>query len=208
MKPRVKSPNYDRDYYLQRRELVLARTRGIADARRRAGLCVACGEPSKSFTYCAACRKRRREPDNARRRAARATPDGRLHEMIKGARLRARSTGLAFDLTIDDLRPIPSICAVLGIKLRWNGSGPRHHATPSLDRLRPELGYVRGNVAIISMRANSIRSDASADELEAVAAYARRLESENHSRMLGTSSSEQSSSGTQSSVPLGRAGPS
>lgn len=39
----------------------------------------------------------------------------------------------------------------------------------SLDRIVPSLGYVPGNVAVISHRANRIKSDATADELRAVA---------------------------------------
>ena len=42
---------------------------------------------------------------------------------------------------------------------------------PSLDRIRPELGYIVGNIAIISMRANLIKQDASAEELRQVASW-------------------------------------
>lgn len=51
------------------------------------------------------------------------------------------------------------------------GGGP---SSPSLDRLRPELGYVRGNICVISNLANRIKSNAtSAEELEHVAAWMR-----------------------------------
>jgi hypothetical protein len=43
---------------------------------------------------------------------------------------------------------------------------------PTLDRINNDEGYIRGNVAIISFRANRIKSDASADELQAIANYA------------------------------------
>ena len=44
---------------------------------------------------------------------------------------------------------------------------------PQLDRKINELGYVRGNVFVISRRANRIKSDATALELEEIARYMR-----------------------------------
>jgi hypothetical protein len=43
--------------------------------------------------------------------------------------------------------------------------------SPSLDRKTPELGYVRGNVAFISTKANRIKSNATTEEIFAVAKY-------------------------------------
>lgn len=45
---------------------------------------------------------------------------------------------------------------------------------PTLDRVIPSLGYVRGNVQVISMRANRLKQDASLDEVLAIADYIRR----------------------------------
>jgi hypothetical protein len=33
------------------------------------------------------------------------------------------------------------------------------HALPTLDKINPKKGYVRGNIAVISFRANQIKSD-------------------------------------------------
>ncbi len=45
-----------------------------------------------------------------------------------------------------------------------------HPDSPSVDKLIPALGYVKGNVAVISRRANQIKSDCtSGDELRQVA---------------------------------------
>lgn len=92
--------------------------------------------------------------------------------MLNGARKRARQLGLPFDLTEQDLS-VPERCPVLGIPIFVRGGeGPQDHS-PSLDRVMPELGYVRGNVVVISQRANRIKNDASPDELEAVASWLR-----------------------------------
>ena len=36
--------------------------------------------------------------------------------------------------------------------------------SPSLDRIVPELGYVKGNIRVISNRANHLKSDATLEE--------------------------------------------
>jgi hypothetical protein len=73
---------------------------------------------------------------------------------------------------------IPEFCPALGIKLEWN-TGRRASAnrtSPSLDRVKPELGYVKGNVVVVSNRANHLRNNATAEELRRVAEYAARVE--------------------------------
>jgi hypothetical protein len=52
--------------------------------------------------------------------------------------------------------------------------GRKTDNSPSLDKIDNEKGYVPGNLAIISSRANAIKSDASLEEIEAIAAYMRR----------------------------------
>jgi len=38
--------------------------------------------------------------------------------------------------------------------------------SPSLDKLIPELGYVKGNITVMSVRANRIKNDATRQEIE------------------------------------------
>ena len=67
---------------------------------------------------------------------------------------------------------IPLHCPVLGLPLYRNSGGAAQGPnSPSLDRIDPDLGYVRGNVKVISARANSIKSNATPEELLRVAAY-------------------------------------
>jgi hypothetical protein len=91
------------------------------------------------------------------------------------AKTRAKAAGILFGITVDDI-VIPDLCPVLGIRLEGGlGKGvPASPASPSVDRIIPELGYVPGNVRVISMRANVLKRDATAAELEAIAAYIRR----------------------------------
>lgn len=93
--------------------------------------------------------------------------------MFTGARLRAASRGLPFNLTRDDIQ-IPEFCPLLGLRLvpRMNRYDKRglQPDSPSIDRIRPELGYVKGNVWVISHKANTIKSDASLDDLRKIVA--------------------------------------
>lgn len=85
-------------------------------------------------------------------------------KMLARAKSRAKRDGLPFDLTIEDLT-IPATCPLLGIPL-IAGIGKHTGNSPSIDKIVPSLGYVRGNVWVISHRANAIKRDASLTELE------------------------------------------
>lgn len=127
---------------------------------------------------CAACRKHQ-----GAKRLARYKSDPVFRERCKlhtrnrprefnlwnNAKSRARREGLPFNITPEDC-VIPSHCPVLGLPLVI-GRGKLTSSSPTLDKIIPELGYVKGNVAVISHRANRIKSDASAAELLLIARW-------------------------------------
>lgn len=94
----------------------------------------------------------------------------------KGTRNRCRRSNIPFNLTVEDC-VIPDVCPALGIPLVSGQFRPRGTMlafnAPSLDRINPELGYIKGNVAVISWRANHLKNNATADELEAITKYIR-----------------------------------
>lgn len=93
--------------------------------------------------------------------------------LVYSARRRAEKAGVPFDLSPDDFE-IPERCPVFGFDLAVGNRGfnPR---SPSIDRIKPELGYVKDNIQIISYRANELKRDASLGELEMLVDYLRRL---------------------------------
>ena len=99
-----------------------------------------------------------------------------LTQRITHKRNNARAKGIDFDLTISDLYPLPETCPVLGIPLNY-GTGSRGAAdnAMSLDRIDSNLGYVKGNVVMISQRANRIKNDAPVDELRRIYEFYRDL---------------------------------
>jgi hypothetical protein len=69
----------------------------------------------------------------------------------------------------------PTHCPILGLKLDYWAENYRDDAYPSFDRTNPALGYVTGNVQIVSWRANRIKNDGSASEHRQIADYLDKL---------------------------------
>ena len=117
------------------------------------------------------------------------TRDGRIHEcrdcmnkisrdyrrsnpeinMLGRARRRARDKGLDFNLTIEDIQ-IPEKCPVFNIPLIINDK-PHVDSSPALDRIDSSKGYIKGNVIVVSNRANFIKRDATPEELRLLADF-------------------------------------
>lgn len=89
------------------------------------------------------------------------------------SRTRAAKTGVDHTITVEDI-DWPTHCPVLGVELQYTGGrGTNHDASPSLDRWDNAKGYVPGNVYVISLRANKLKNNANAEELERVFLYAK-----------------------------------
>jgi len=89
-----------------------------------------------------------------------------------GAKSRAKSKNIPFTLTLPDIPNIPDVCPILGITLNvHHGRGGPQPDSPTLDRVQQSLGYVPGNVKVISWRANKLKSDASFEEIEKLYSY-------------------------------------
>lgn len=91
--------------------------------------------------------------------------------LLHKAKIRAKRQNLPFNLELSDI-VIPEFCPVLiNLKLESNSGGDKKTKpnSPSLDKILPERGYIKGNVAIISHRANTIKQNATVEELRRVA---------------------------------------
>lgn len=93
-----------------------------------------------------------------------------VYHMMKRAERRAKKANLPFDITVEDIF-IPEVCPVFGCPFSIsNGSGPGDFS-PSIDKIIPDMGYVKGNIRIICSKANRIKSDASVEEVRKVLNY-------------------------------------
>lgn len=84
--------------------------------------------------------------------------------ILSNAKVRARRMGIEFNLEESDII-IPEFCPLLNIPI-YRGTNTVKGNSPSLDRKDTRLGYIKGNVQIISYKANTMKSDATPDELK------------------------------------------
>lgn len=92
-----------------------------------------------------------------------------LKRYLQNARSRAKRDNVPFDLTLQDLIDVATDeCPVFHTPFVWGASGLGKGRTrpdsPTLDRILPELGYVKGNVAFLSYRANRIKDNGTMQE--------------------------------------------
>jgi hypothetical protein len=123
------------------------------------------GSPSHfsraKFRYCG------RECQNVKHSMSRRVDKDPRYSMWLGAGRRCRKSGRDFNIEPNDIPEIPEFCPILGIKLKVNNNGPTDES-PSLDRIDSTKGYIKGNIRVISNRANRIKSDATYDELKLI----------------------------------------
>jgi hypothetical protein len=109
-----------------------------------------------SKAYLIAHREEKRIYDASRR----ATPEGWAVQACHAAKRRARELGILFDIVPEDLLPLPEVCQFTRLPFDFTPKGGK--ASPqsaSLDRIKPDRGYVRGNVRVISYKANTLKND-------------------------------------------------
>lgn len=93
--------------------------------------------------------------------------------LLNACRQRAKKLGIPFNITREDVI-IPQNCPALGMPLE-RGTKGFHESSPSIDQIVPGKGYIKGNVMVVSFRANRIKSNASLDELRKVVAYLEKI---------------------------------
>lgn len=84
--------------------------------------------------------------------------------MLQRVRARARRKQYEFNLEISDIL-IPSICPILGLSIDKIVTGTPRNDSPSLDRIDNTKGYIKGNVMVISHKANVMKLNATPEEL-------------------------------------------
>lgn len=88
---------------------------------------------------------------------------GRVYSMWAQAKDRAKSHNIPFDIQIQDI-VIPTECPVFHVPFNLEGTHKNKENSPSLDRIIPELGYVKGNIIVVCWRANRLKNDGTPEE--------------------------------------------
>lgn len=96
--------------------------------------------------------------------------------LISRTKASAQRRGLVFAISEEDLGALPVHCPILGMELKYAavGIGNKDPALASIDRIDNSAGYIRGNVVVVSLRANMLKRDATPDELQRLADFYRR----------------------------------
>lgn len=95
-----------------------------------------------------------------------------LKYILRGCKRRAQLKNIEFTISISDIE-IVDTCPVLGIPIFFYREQMQDNSV-SIDRVDNSLGYIPGNVRLISYRANRLKNDATLEEIELVASYIRR----------------------------------
>jgi hypothetical protein len=107
-----------------------------------------------------------------------ADPHRRMRLLLGGARQRAKRRGLPFDECLagqlESSPPEQCACCHRDFDYSMGRGRNKRDASPSLDRISNDGGYVSGNVAVICMRCNHVKGDAKLSEMEKVVSYLGR----------------------------------
>lgn len=86
--------------------------------------------------------------------------------LLTAIKSRSKKNNIPFNLTIEDI-VFPKTCPVLGIELvpQVGMKYSTRETSPSVDRIIPALGYIKGNIQIISFLANAMKRNATKEQL-------------------------------------------
>lgn len=140
-------------------------------------VCLICDEKYQTTSsrqkYCYSCIRKdpwEKEQTDYRRR---------LSKLCSMAKNRAQNKNLNFNITKEYLWYLweeqEGCCALTGQEFdltKWGQKGQVNPRAPSVDRIKPNLGYVEGNVRLITYHMNIALSDFGTKEFETlIAAY-------------------------------------
>ena len=101
------------------------------------------------------------------------TLEGHVYKRFHARKNHAKQNGIVFTITLEYVTSIvKEKCPILNIELTWCSKSKQvTDGSPSLDRIDPEKGYVVGNVAWISNKANRIKNNGTAEEHDKIAKW-------------------------------------
>lgn len=116
----------------------------------------------KQRLYMQNLRERNRELINSKKRLSwsKMDPVERMYQQAKG---RAKRLGIEFNIEKQDII-LPKECPLLDTTF-LAGTKNNYQYSWSLDRIDASKGYIKGNVWVISSKANTMKSNASKEEL-------------------------------------------
>lgn len=93
--------------------------------------------------------------------------NGNLPYLIRSARYRAKKGNFPFEISLKYFDILPLFCPLLNVRLNYTHEGLCHSSNSvSIDRIDPTKGYVKGNVWLISFKANSMKNNKTIEDLK------------------------------------------
>lgn len=92
--------------------------------------------------------------------------------MLENAKGRAKRFNLPFNITLEDI-VVPEICPIAQIPMVFH-KGKTKDNSPSLDKIVPALGYVKGNISVISRKGNRWKQEMTREDVIRVLDYIDR----------------------------------
>ena len=143
--------------------------KGYISKRHIAGWCVECNTQTQKEN-----RENNREEYNEYFRGRYTTERRRASyfkhlevELLDKARTRAKRKNLEFNITKDDI-VVPEKCPVFDEPIIKEVFNPM---APTLDRVDNTKGYVKGNVRVISKKANIMKGSLTIDDMDKIYSY-------------------------------------
>ena len=93
--------------------------------------------------------------------------------LYKNIKSRCKRINREFSIDLEDII-IPEKCPVFGFELKREDR-QTWMCAPSVDRIDSSKGYIKGNVTVVSRRANILKKDATLEELEQLFNYYKTL---------------------------------
>ena len=102
----------------------------------------------------------------------------RNNNYVKCALIRIKSRckrlDIPFDISPEDIT-MPTHCPVFGLELMMGEGKGANDASPSFDRIEPERGYVKGNVIVVSNKANRMKNSGTVADMKRLVEYYEHL---------------------------------
>jgi hypothetical protein len=162
---RRSDPAYNKAYYEKNKDRMKERARDWYWDNREAAL-----SQAKEYNQREDVKARRRGQQGSEKAWRNSNPRS---AMLARLRQSAKKRGIIFELTHNDL-VIPDRCPILNIPLEFQ-SKSGHPNSPSVDRIDNAKGYTKDNIVIVSNRANTLKRDATIEELVKLAEFYSNL---------------------------------
>ena len=109
---------------------------------------------------------------NKQTKGEKRTIERHVRRTLSHIKSKAKKNNVPFDLPVEYAMSIfTDICPALKTKLTWTEQNGKNKNSPSLDKIIPELGYIKGNVMWLSYKANLMKNNATASELKKFAEW-------------------------------------